>query len=152
MLEKNVLAIFLKDPISKNSIFYSKIFQEKVMVINFCFIVIYQLNINMRPTRHENIDFSSLCKKMKKNFLFNSYLSIEHWYEINKTWNYRFSSLCKKMKNPFFLIFRILVEDKNRKHFYPTFHIWGSQKIILKCFISVNENLNHKGLNDLRRI
>ena len=114
MLEKNVLAIFLKDPISKNSIFYSKIFQEKVMVINFCFIVIYQLNIDMRSTRDENTDFSSLCKKMK---------------------------------NPFFQIFRILVEDKNRKRFYSTFQIWGSQKIILKCFISVNENLNHKGLN-----
>ena len=68
LLEKNVLAIFLKDPISKNSIFYSKIFQEKAMVINFCFIVIYQSNINMRPTRHENIDFSSLCKKMKNPF------------------------------------------------------------------------------------
>ena len=30
------------------------------MVINFCFIVIYQLNIDMRPTSYENIDFSSL--------------------------------------------------------------------------------------------
>merc|ERR1712240_745630 len=38
------------------------------MVINFCFIVIYQSNINMRPTRHENIDFSSLYKKMKNPF------------------------------------------------------------------------------------
>ena len=66
-IEKNVLAIFLNGPISKKY-FFSKIFQEKVMVIIFCFIVIYQLNINMRPTRHKNIDFFSLCKKMKNPF------------------------------------------------------------------------------------
>ena len=39
------------------------------MVINCCFIVINQFNINMRPTRHENIDFSSLCRKIE-NFDF----------------------------------------------------------------------------------
>ena len=81
LIEKNVLANFLNGPISKNSFLISKIFPEKAMVIHFCLIVIYQLNINMRPTRHENIYFSSLCKKFK---------------------------------NPFFLIFRILMIDKNR--------------------------------------
>ena len=48
---KNVLAKFLNGPISKKSIFFSKILQEKVMVINFFSTVIYQLNINMTPTR-----------------------------------------------------------------------------------------------------
>ena len=47
-------------------------------------------------------------------------------------------------------IFIFNQNPKNEKtyflYFYPTFHTWGSQKIILKCFISVNENLNHKGL------
>ena len=71
MIEKNVLADFLNGGISKNSIFFSKIFPEKVMVINFCFIVIYQLNINMRPTIHENIHFSSLCTKLKYLFFKN---------------------------------------------------------------------------------
>ena len=71
MIEKNVLANFLNGSISENSIFFSKIFPEKVMVINFCFIVIYQLNINMKPTSHENIYFSSLCKNI--NYLFDFY-------------------------------------------------------------------------------
>ena len=66
--KKKVLDIFLNGPISGNSIFFSKIFQEKVMVINFCFIVNYQLNIDMRSTRHENIEISFLCKKNRNNF------------------------------------------------------------------------------------
>ena len=65
---KNVLTIFLNGPISKNSIFYPKIFQEKVMVVIFCLIVIYQLNINVRPTTHENVNSSSFCKKSKTHF------------------------------------------------------------------------------------
>ena len=64
--KKKVFAIFLNGFISKKK--SSKIFQEKVIVIIFCFIVIYQLNIDMRSTRHENIDFSFLCKKMKNPF------------------------------------------------------------------------------------
>ena len=68
---KNVLAIFLNGPISKNSIFFSKILREKVMLIHFCFIVIHQLNIDMRPTSYENIEFSALCKKIKNPFFFN---------------------------------------------------------------------------------
>ena len=63
LIEKNVLVNFLNGPISKKTFFFSKIFQEKAMVIFFCFIVIYQLDIDMRSTGHENIDFSFLCKK-----------------------------------------------------------------------------------------
>ena len=40
------------------------------MVIIFYFIVIYQLNINMRPKRHKDIDFPSLCKKNEKPIYF----------------------------------------------------------------------------------
>ena len=39
------------------------------MVINFCFIVIYQLNIDVRSTRHENFDFFYV-KKNEKPILF----------------------------------------------------------------------------------
>ena len=45
------LSIFLNSTTPKNSILISKIFKKKIMVVYFCFIVIYQLNINMTPTR-----------------------------------------------------------------------------------------------------
>ena len=83
MIEKNVLANFLNGPISKNSIFFSKIFPEKVMVINFCFIVIYQLNISMTPTRLEKINFSSLCKIFKNAFFLNHRILMEDKIDSN---------------------------------------------------------------------
>ena len=53
---KNVLANFLMVLLLIFLFFFSKIFQENVMVINFYFIVnlvIYQLNISMGPNRHD---------------------------------------------------------------------------------------------------
>ena len=119
LIEKNVLANFLNGPVSKNSIFFSKIFPEKVMVINYCFIVIYQLNINMRPTRHENINFLSSCKIFKEkvrviNFCFIVIYQLNINMRPTRHENIYFYSLCKKIKNPFFLIFRILMKDKKR--------------------------------------
>ena len=50
------------------------------MVIIFYFIVIYQLNINMRPKRHKDIDFPSLCKK-NENPIYFIYILVK-WSKI----------------------------------------------------------------------
>ena len=81
LIEKKVLANFLNGAISINSIFFSKIFQEKVMVIIFCFIVIYQLIINIRPTRHAKKNFKTyFC-------LLGSFNSIKR--KLNKMWYHK---------------------------------------------------------------
>ena len=80
MIEKNVLAIFLNGPISKNSILISKIFNNKVMVIIFIFIGIHQLYLNMRPIECDKIHFTFLCRFSKKaifSFLFIFILMVD---------------------------------------------------------------------------
>ena len=70
------MVLFLK------TLFFSflKSSRKKVMVIIFYFIVIYQLNINMRPKRHKDIDFPSLCKK-NENPIYFIYILVK-WSKI----------------------------------------------------------------------
>merc|ERR1711951_212666 len=73
LIEKNVLAIFLNGPISKISIFFSKIFNNKVMVIMFILIAIHQLYLVMIPIECDKIHFTFFCRffKKSKNFFFS---------------------------------------------------------------------------------
>ena len=72
LIEKNVLAIFLNGPISKNSFLISKIFNNKVMVIIFILIGIYHLYLNMSLIKHNKIHNPFFCKFFKKSIFSKS--------------------------------------------------------------------------------
>merc|ERR1711867_276565 len=67
LIEKNVLAIFLNGPISKISIFFSKIFNNKGMVIIFIPIGIHQLYLVMIPIECDKIHFTLFCRFFKNS-------------------------------------------------------------------------------------
>ena len=114
LIEKNVLAIFLNGPISKNSFLISKIFNNKVMVIIFILIGIYHLYLNMSPIIHNKIHFLFFC-----NFFKNSIFSKFSILNVDKN---------QKHFNPHFKYedFKKTVENLIWTRFVQINHKWFS--------------------------
>ena len=94
------LSFFWNAPISQNSILISKMFKNKVIVIIFILMGIYQLYLNMRPIKYDDNEFSFF------SVYFWSILFFNGWQKRKSVWpTFQICGYRKKYENSIWMYF-----------------------------------------------